>query len=199
MTKKRRSSIFRRKVNTRDVFQRFLIVCEGRKTEPNYFEGFRVNKKIHIEVQGTGYNTVSLVKTALTLKKDGDFDQVWCVFDKDSFSVEQVNEAFDLAGQKGIRIAFSNEAFEIWYLLHFDYVDSALSRRNYSKKLSSRLGFEYKKNMPNMYAILENILDEAIRNAARLMEQYKPYCPGCHNPSTTVHHLVQELRKHIHR
>jgi len=39
-----------RKVNTRDVKSRFLIVCEGEKTEPNYFKSFRVPKKV-IDVQ----------------------------------------------------------------------------------------------------------------------------------------------------
>ena len=30
-----------REVATREIKQTFLIVCEGSKTEPNYFRGFR--------------------------------------------------------------------------------------------------------------------------------------------------------------
>lgn len=44
-----------RKVATRDIIERFLIVCEGDKTEPNYFRCFRVPKDV-IDVRGFGYN-----------------------------------------------------------------------------------------------------------------------------------------------
>lgn len=44
-----------RKINNREVKQRFLIVCEGEKTEPKYFEGFRVPKTV-IDIQGLGEN-----------------------------------------------------------------------------------------------------------------------------------------------
>ena len=40
--------------------QSFLIVCEGEKTEPNYFKAFRV-KSAQVVVEGTGCNTISLV------------------------------------------------------------------------------------------------------------------------------------------
>jgi hypothetical protein len=43
-----RSKSYRdRKVETRNLRQRILIVCEGAKTEPNYFKSFRVNKTIY--------------------------------------------------------------------------------------------------------------------------------------------------------
>jgi hypothetical protein len=53
-----------RKVNTREIRQRFLIICEGEKTEPNYFRSFRVPKVV-IEVQGLGMNPSKLVDKAL--------------------------------------------------------------------------------------------------------------------------------------
>lgn len=51
----------------------YLIVCEGKKTEPNYFNGLKrkINEKYgnkvdvlipNIDVKGTGMNTTSLVK-----------------------------------------------------------------------------------------------------------------------------------------
>jgi hypothetical protein len=171
-------------------------VCEGEKTEPHYFRAFRANSRIiSIEVEGTGYSTARLVQEALNLKENGDYDQVWCVFDKDSFPVDKVNEAFTLAERHRIKLAFSNEAFELWYLLHFDYIDSALSRHQYCGMLSSRLDFTYEKNRPDMYEVLKDRLDEAIRNAVNLFGQYQPHRPAYDNPSTTVHLLIQELRK----
>ena len=36
----------KRSVGTRETVQRFLVVCEGEKTEPNYFRSFRVPKNV---------------------------------------------------------------------------------------------------------------------------------------------------------
>ncbi|MFW9261930.1 RloB family protein [Nostoc sp. CALU 546] len=83
-----------RKVNTRDVKQRFLIVCEGAKTEPNYFRSFRVPKNVvEIDVQGLGENPSKLVQSAKELNKQEGYDQVWCVFDRDSWTTEDFNNA----------------------------------------------------------------------------------------------------------
>ena len=57
-----------RKVETREVRQSFLIVCEGEKTEPNYFRSFRVPKNVvEIDVQGLGENPSKLVKSGKRL------------------------------------------------------------------------------------------------------------------------------------
>src|SRR5690242_21195254 len=88
----------RRQVNTRETLQRFLIVCECERTEPNYFNRFRVPKDVvSIDVHGLGYNTVSLVRKAIELKDEDEYDQVWCVFDRDSFPVQSFNTALSLA------------------------------------------------------------------------------------------------------
>lgn len=64
-----------RDVDTRDTRERFLIVCEGQRTEPNYFECFRVPKRVSdIDVRGCGYNTVSLVKKAIELQSQESYD-----------------------------------------------------------------------------------------------------------------------------
>lgn len=54
--KKRRSSAeknYKRRTSFRDPRERLLIVCEGSKTEPRYFEGFRLT---NVKVVGTGYS-----------------------------------------------------------------------------------------------------------------------------------------------
>ncbi|MGB3401590.1 MAG: RloB family protein [Microcoleaceae cyanobacterium] len=194
-----------RTVNSRDKIQRFLIVCEGSKTEPNYFKHFRVPKNVvELDIRGIGENTVNLVKEAIKLKEDdGDYDQVWCVFDKNSFSKEQFNQALDIAKKNNIKVAYSNEAFEIWYILHFDYRDTAMSRKEYQKELTEKLikanlikkNQQYQKNDSNMYEYLERLQLQAIKNAKKLLEQYNPPQPAIDNPSTTVHLLVEELNK----
>ncbi len=74
---------------------RILIVCEGEKTEPNYFRAFHKIQRgsfiYDISTDGGGINTMDVVNQAISLKdaarKNGKpYDSVWAVFDRDSFS-----------------------------------------------------------------------------------------------------------------
>ncbi len=66
--KARQRSYIQRPVNRRNIRQRFLIVCEGEKTEPGYFLHFRVPKLV-VDVQGLGFNTVRLVQEAISQRE----------------------------------------------------------------------------------------------------------------------------------
>lgn len=203
MRKKRRASrplpsYYTRKVSVRALRKRFLIVCEGEKTEPNYFRNFRVNTNvIEVDVHGTGFNTKSLVRKAIELKDSDDYDQVWCVFDRDSFSPEAFNAAISIAKSNNIDVAYSNEAFEIWYLLHFHYYNTGISRETYYQRLTALLGHTYQKNSGTLYEELLDRQPDAIRNAKRLLTTYAPNRPAHDNPSTTVYLLVEELNKFL--
>lgn len=190
----RGKSYVERSIDTKAVRKRFLIVCEGEKTERNYFRRFRVPGKI-IDVKGIGFNTISLVKEALNLRVKAEYDQVWCVFDRDSFPAQNFNAALNLAASKGIEVAYSNEAFELWYLLHFDYHHAGITRKAYIEILERKLGHTYEKNSEFMFDELESKIQIAIRNAQRLLENYVPRHPERDNPSTTIHLLVEELLK----
>jgi hypothetical protein len=197
--RRRRTPTRARQIDTRELRESFLIVCEGEATEPNYFNKFRLNKLV---VRGTGHNTASLVRKAIQLRNERQergeaFDQVWCVFDKDSFSTQSFNQALALAlaRREQLEVAYSNEAFELWYLLHFAYHDSAMARNLYCNRLTAALGVQYQKNSEDMYDRLLNKQQDAIRNAERLLSQYDPPDPWNDNPSTTVHLLVKELIK----
>lgn len=139
-----------REIATREPLERFLIVCEGKKTEPNYFEGFRVPGDV-VKIIGLGDNTDSLVEKAIQIKQKGTYDQHWCVFDRDSFPTNRFNRALLLAQNNGFRVAYSNEAFELWYLLHFHYYDAAMDRAGYAGRLSELLGKPYAKNSRTIY------------------------------------------------
>jgi hypothetical protein len=194
----RSSNRHQRKVDTRNIRERFLIVCEGAKTEPNYFKSFRVNRTIfEVDIHGFGYNTLSLVEKAVELKAGNDYDQVWCVFDRDSFPAQIFNSAFKKAELEGIKIAYSNEAFELWYLLHFQFYDSAIKRKEYWKMLSQQLGHKYEKNSETIYEELLDRQMDAIRNAKRLYASYSPCNPERDNPSTTVFELVEALNRFL--
>ena len=109
MTKRKKTSrgYSPRKVNTKKIIQRFLIVCEGEKTEPNYFRGFRIPTTVIIDIKGLGFNPSKLVEEAKELSREEDYDQIWCVFDRDDWPPEDFNAAIEKAKKKKIRIGLS--------------------------------------------------------------------------------------------
>ena len=197
-------SFLKRKVLTRlennRKLRRILIVCEGEKTEPNYFRKFPENPEVYdrIDIHGTGYNTVSLVNEAINLKLEAEkrkepYIEVWCAFDKDDFTIDQFINAIILAGKNQIKCAYSIEAFEIWYMLHFNFYDTALSRSQYKEKLSELLGKTYLKNDEGMYQLLHKRESTALQNARRLYALQRNRLFTEQNPITTVFMLVERL------
>ena len=158
-------------VGGRSPKKKFLIVCEGTQTEPNYFRAFKLSS---VQVEGTGKNTLRVVEDAIRFSEGAAYEQVWCVFDRDSFPAQQFNAAIQKAKRAGFSVAYSNEAFELWYLLHFDFHTAALSRRLYADKLSERLGRSYKKNDPTIFEVLLPRQERAIANARKLLTGYGP-------------------------
>jgi len=185
--KRKQSGILKRMVAVKPVRETFLIICEGEKTEPNYFRSFRLtSSQVEDEIFGIGDNTVSLVEKTIKYKEEAarygiKFDQIWCVFDKHK-----------------IKIAYSNECFELWYLLHFHYTQNAMNRPEYIKRLSELLGKPYTKNSMEMYDLILSKQNDGIRNAEKLMSQYLPiHTASLRRPSTTVHFLVNELNRFL--
>lgn len=195
----------------------FLIVSEGKKTEPLYFDGLalyintKYGKSIDVEkplitTQGEGKNTVSLVEAAAKIASRASirYSQVWIVFDKDDFL--DFDDAIDLATRYGFQVAWSNQSFEYWIYLHFNYSDSALHRDDWVKKLNELFKDRhidpsgYQKNNPKIFDIVtaHGSLKAAVNNAARI-EKNRMGCarPSKCDPGTTVHHLILELKPYI--
>ena len=97
-------------------------------------------------MRGLGCNPTQLVQAALAQCQQDDYDQAWCVFDRDTWTPADFKGALALAKQRKVEIAYSNEAFELWYLLHFHYYDIGISRQDYQSRLSALLGYRYVKN-----------------------------------------------------
>ncbi|MGB3267024.1 MAG: RloB family protein [Microcoleus sp.] len=181
-------------------------MCEGEKTEPNYFRSFPVDTKvIKLDIKGEGRNTKSLVEKAIELKNDSESDETdrfWCVFDRDRndknpHDSHNFNSAITLARNNGIDVAYSNDAFELWYLLHFYFYNTGISRKDYPNMLTKLLGHKYEKNRETIYEELKHKQQDAIKHAKRLLIEYDRPNPETDNPSTTVHLLVEELNSFI--
>jgi len=196
-----------RKEDIRKPRQYFLIVCEGEKTEPNYFKSFKKFLPPNMMIiHGEGRNTLSLIDEAEKLFKDYNFsgniiDEIWVVFDRDSFNADNFDNAIHRANNLRFHCAYSNEAFELWYILHFEYKQNAASRDDYKSILTKYLNFDYKKNDPGMYYNLKDTgnQEQAIKWAKKLLRDHnsKNIPPSKANPCTTVFALVERLNEFI--
>jgi hypothetical protein len=97
---------FERPKSSKTPAKRYLIVCEGSKTEPNYFKEMRHHLKLRtatIEICGKecGSDPVSVYQYAEKIydeEKDVSYDSVYCVIDKDDH--KNLNEALALIKSK---------------------------------------------------------------------------------------------------
>ena len=191
----------------------YLIVCEGKKTEPNYFNGLkrRINEKYgnkvdvfipNIDVKGTGMNTTSLVKyTQKTVNHANKvYGQVWVVFDKDDYNDEQFDSAIDNCNYN---VAWSNPNFELWLLAHFKKVNRYISKEDVLQELSKEfqkkgLG-DYTKNDIKIFdkVTSEGKLHTAIKNCEYMEERNKDGQASQRNPMTKVYKIVDGLKEYL--
>lgn len=110
----------------RDPKRRLLVVCEGERTEPEYLSGYvRQVRNATVDVQiarerGEPRKIVEIAKTrkaAARRQGDAEYDEVWCVFDRDDH--ERFHDALQMARANGFELAVSNPCVELWLLLHF--------------------------------------------------------------------------------
>jgi len=185
----------------REGRQRFLIVCEGEKTEPEYFDPYRASASvIQLDIRGAAGDPVRVVhkaqqEHAKAAHRREPYDQIWCVFDRDDVPPNRFNQALNEAAQLGFHVAYSNQAFELWYLLHFHFVNTAPTRRDYVAKLNALLPDGYAKNSRTLYPRLLDKQPTAIQFAQRLLALYPTPNPARDDPSTTVHLLIQQLNR----
>lgn len=148
--------------------------------------------------RGTAVLVAEARKESAALRKElgaGTKIDVWCVFDRDTSPSEQFNGAIRLAERSGFHVGWSNDAFELWFLLHFDDISAALDRKLYGPMLSRRLGRPYEKRAPDLRGLLKDKEAEAITRATKLASTWtETDSPADRNPCTTVHELVQVLR-----
>lgn len=188
-----------------------FIACEGSNTERLYFEKLNEimededNYPYTITVypdkevdENPKTDAIGLVNVAIERKKD--FNELWVVFDKDGYTKHK--EAFELAKEHNINVAFSSISFESWVLLHFERcnVSFAKSANIIDEKFhnNDRYLDDYAKSGDyNVYPKIQDRTKNAFENASWLRNwlnssnhNYKIYEV---NPYTDVDSLVKKL------
>lgn len=129
----------RRKSGQRKVCNDFYIITNGAQTEKNYFTLLKAKHSIYsVHVKFKNADPLDLVEYAKDFLNTAN--QIWCVFDIDyTHDDKRLIPALNLAEQYGIKIAYSNKAFEVWLISHFKEFDSALSIDKYAGILTGLL------------------------------------------------------------
>ena len=206
----RDSRSFKRKQAKRAPYDMVLIVCEGEKTEPNYFRALIDDLKlstanVKIATNTAGSSPRNVVDTARKeYKEEKDYDAVYCVFDKDQH--HSYNAALDIIrrekarGKRGcpMHAITSVPCFEFWLLLHFIYTTKGFDIGHGS--ICANVIFDLKNHIPGygkgdtaIYQITREKISTAISNAKKV----ERHCQtgGTDTPSTNIYKLVEYLQQ----
>jgi hypothetical protein len=184
--------------------KRYLLLCEGKKTEQDYLKDVRRTLKnglVEIVVdKKAGVSPRRLLDLAIKRKqeaernarREGDpnarYDMVWCVFDTDDH--REIPEVRRLAPAYGIRLAISNPCFELWVLLHYQHQRAYLNPKQAAAALKKHIA-DYDKGLDcSLFRAESGTAVERAKELARLAEENgDPFG----NPTTAVWEIVAEL------
>jgi hypothetical protein len=197
---------YARRNPVREAYDYILIVCEGEKTEPFYFQGLKEAHRLSnaniVIMRADGTDQMSIVDTAEDRLSEG-YNRVFCVFDRDghaNYDAALTRVARSEPGKSGQITAITSwPCFEFWLLLHFRYSSAAFvaaGRRSACEQVLRELRKEfpnYNKGHKSVFADLQGNLDDALKHARRLAAENKR--TRSRNPATAMHELAGYLIK----
>ena len=183
-----------------------LIVCEGSKTEINYFTGLKNDvrlKTFKIRPQtsenkdciGIINYTKNYCQRNNISKENGDL--IFCVFDRDDNKNIDLENAEKLANKNGFEIIFSNPNIEYWILSHFESLFNNCEKNELEIKLNRHI--DYKKNLDDIYEKIKNHTSQAIENCKIVEKNHLnngiKLISRDSNPQSKVYFLVEKIMK----
>lgn len=195
-----------RKRPTRRPFDRVLIVTEGTKSEPNYFEAIckqlRVaSARVIPSASRTAPEQVIEFARREFKRRARGFEWIFAVFDRDNHptyaNALSLARRLDntLKSDQGRAVRFvavpSVPCFELWLLIHFEDVWAFGHRDDVLTKLKRWLP-AYEKGSVDVYDQTKFRLDDAIGRAKELKQRYQPDTGA--DPYTNVDEVVERLQ-----
>ncbi|MDF2867653.1 MAG: hypothetical protein K0S11_1123 [Gammaproteobacteria bacterium] len=196
-----------RRAPFRTQYEKILIICEGEKTEPNYFEEIRISKRLstaNIRIKDSSYGSdpLNVVNFAIAeFNKTQNWDRIYCVFDQDNHqgflaAINKIAET-SLKNMHEEKVIFeaivSVPCFEIWLLLHHTYTSGQMTAKEVIKRLNSCM--PYNKGTRGIYEKTSHKIEDAYKNVKKLNKEHQ--IQGAirtfNNPSTKVGNLVHYL------
>lgn len=182
---------------------RVLIVCEGSKTEPNYFKGLRhdcrissATVEIPVDNDPTPLKVLDYAETKYrsAMSADNPFDRVFCVFDKDRH--HDYADALQKIEHMTPRDVFcaipSVPCFEYFLLLHYEYTTSPFVNAQQAMRALKKHIVDYDKGDANIFETVKAHIETAKTNAEKSLTAAQT--TGTDNPSTHAHTLVAHMQ-----
>lgn len=174
-----------------------VILCEGKKSEPEYLKAFARLHGITTLTIPENHKTDAkkLVLDAMKrLKKRDAPDFVIVVVDHDGKDAI-FNDAFNEAKNNkhyGKKLFFtpSYPCFETWLLFHYEYTTGPLNNKEALKKVKKH-NPNYDKTSALIMDDIVELYEEAIKNSKKVSEHLEGL--QTLNPSTEMHELVELL------
>jgi len=186
---------------TKSISKKVLIACEDTKSSRFYFTRMIKDYGLRGQVvfaKHIGTNPMKVLEAIkIHLLKDSNFDEKWIVIDKDSYSKSEFNGTIASAKALDINVAYSNESYELWILLHFKDQKAYINRLQLNKELKDLV--DYEKSNEFIYEIIKSKQNEAIKRSKNLIKFFIDINgssnPFDDNPSNTIYQLVESLEK----
>jgi hypothetical protein len=235
---------------TADAITTFIVFCEDSVNEPAYFRSFQKPGKVKVNVvDGQLSSFKNIMNTLQYCEKEGLLEEVnnghyqlkpgttnhvWSVFDRDVETEDrqstdpekdmQFTLSIQAAVQAGLKVAWSNDVFELWILLHFEEVSPGVWRhRTYvydrlteifrsmpdqspeMMTITGRPNFNYKNDFKKRTNFILYVLPyletrrELATQRAKALEAAFSAVHRYHqcNPCTKVYHLVDSIQSFV--
>ncbi len=205
-----------------------IIACEDIDSAPTYFkeivqalivqkkitqDSFVIAKHQHTHCEGV----LEDLKQHKTQQGKGyrDFAHKWIVIDRDAeqgegqgHTQQDFTRALSESKKLKVEVAYANDCFELWYLLHFETLTAYLSRDD----LITRVIVKLKVHNPTQFSALDRntiksqamakliyqqilpLQYQAIKRGIKLEIDNQEEDPSTTNPATRIHHLVCLLK-----
>jgi len=205
----------------RDQRKFFLAVCEDTESSVYYLKAFKKSllpKTLTLEVAGVGLAQQKLIDEVPNVlekvrRQSGHnyFDEIWVFFDFDNAHKDTFDNAITSGEKRKYHVAWSNECFELWYLLHFVSVDqrTSLPRGTIYRELGPYVDIDdYEKNGKGKAAkdihermaastFWQTAMARARALAMNWDSQKPPVAPHDRNPCTMVFKFFDALRPYL--
>ena len=211
--KQRKIDDYKRREAFKEPRKSILIVCEGEKTEPIYFNALKETLRlimVDVEIVGEGGAPITVVNRAIALREDRKdivkkrksltkavYEVIYCVIDVEApIPHESLANAVSKAKDNKLEVILSNPCFEYWYILHFRKTSAPFSRSQNVKSALRREHSAYSESDTTIFNVVYPKTSDAIKHSKEVLNEQHIDAEDLRNcnPSTHVHKIVEYLQ-----
>ncbi len=208
--KHRKTESYKRRQGSKEPRKSILIVSEGSKTEPIYFNSLRRILRlamVEVDIVGEGAAPITVVDRAIELREErrrqakrslrkAAYEVVYCVVDVEAPKAESLSRAMTKARDNKLQVILSNPCFEYWYILHFRKSSAHFNTSKAAKSALKREHPAYCESDTTIFDVVYPMTADAIRHSKQVLREQHDgaeVLSDC-KPSTHVHKVVEYLQ-----